>query len=518
MNKRGFSLIEMAMVLIIIGLIVGTIFPLIVSQIKKEKLSSGREVVNTARDEIIGYAISHFQDGYTCLPPTTNSTYKPLEIAHTQDPWGRDLKYYPALNATGEGTNCFNVCNYSTDSNITAVSLSGAISASDLAFVVASSGDDHKFQIIDTNYPGTGEIEVPEENSDLIDYVTLSYLASKVNCASSGGSSGGGGGGPPGSDISFENNISGFTDEIASNPDVISVDDSSKTVSLGNNQEDSYGCLWYGNGGGTCSDGVCLLGKGFRAYFEFKTLDNDCSDSDTTDYGSGFTFAITSDVESPIETVCGGIGSELGYAGTQTDNDYWIGEPKMAVEFDFYPSNYGDCSWWEKNCFNKEDGNKNHVAIVYWGNAYYVDGSLTGKDRCSSNYCVSLNSHNGDDNRHGAGSSGTYDSQNPSRTSTGYKQTSSACWLEDGEYHKVRIELSRNATTHSYTIKVWIDKDGSDDLTQPFDEPPDVYATTTISSEMDQKMSKIRFGWTEGTADLTQGVEIKNFGIKFLGE
>ncbi len=515
MNRKGFSLIEMAMVLIIIGLIMGTIFPLIVSQIKKEKLSTGREVVDTARDEIIGYAITHFNNGYTCLPPTTNSTYKPQEIAHTRDPWGRDLKYYPALNATGTGSNCFNVCKYSSDFHITPVSLSGRITASDLAFVVASGGDDHRFQLVDSDYPGSGKIDVPEENADLIDYVTLSYLASKVSCSSSGG--GGGSGGPPGSDISFENNLNGFSLIISTDPNTISVDESTKTVSLGNNEEDSFGCIWYGEGGGPCSDGICTLGKGFRAYFEFKTLNNDCSDSDTTDYASGFTFAITSDVDSPSESVCGGIGAHLGYAGTQPDHNYWIGEPKMAVEFDFYPSNTFCNNGLTPYCFNKNDGNKNHVAIVYWGNAYYIDGGRTGKDICTDN-CRSFNNHNGDDNRHGAGSHGIYDSLNPSRSSSGYKETSSKCWLEDGEYHKVRIELTRDPATHTYTIKVWIDRDNSDDLTSPFNETPDLSATTTISKEMDQKMDKIRFGWTEGTADLTQDIEIKNFGIKFLGD
>ncbi len=517
MDKKGFSLIEMAMVLIIIGLIVGTIFPLIVSQIKKEKLSQGREIVEEAKNEIIGYAITHFSDGTTCLPPATTSTHKPEEIAHTTDIWGRDLRYYPALNSTGTGNNCFNICNY-TSSSITPVSLTDKVSASNLAFAIASAGDDHHFQLDDSGYASTGEIKVTKAHSDILEYVTLDYLASKMDCAQGGGG-GGGGGGPPGSDISFENDLSDFSLIIQSDSGVITSDDTSKTIALGNEQEDSFGCIWYAANGGPCNDGVCTLGTGFRAYFEFKTQDNDCSDGDTTDYGSGFTFAITSDVNSDPSTVCGGLGAHLGYGGVQPYNNYWIGEPKMGIEFDFYPSNSGDCPGWifRPYCYNKEDGNNNHVAIIYWGNAYYVNGALTGKDRCSDK-CPYLNSHNGDDNRHGAGSTGIYDSLNPSTSSSGYKGGNTACWLEDGQYHSVRIELHRDPASHTYTIKVWIDVDNSDDLTSDFTATPTISHTITISPEMDQKMNNIRFGWTEGSASLTQNVEIKDFGIKFLGD
>ena len=53
-RNKGFTLIELSIVLIILGMIVATITPLFVTLIKKNKLSEGRQLVATARDEIKG--------------------------------------------------------------------------------------------------------------------------------------------------------------------------------------------------------------------------------------------------------------------------------------------------------------------------------------------------------------------------------------------------------------------------------------------------------------------------------
>lgn len=318
---------------------------------------------------------------------------------------------------------------------------------------------------------------------------------------------------PTGADISYPENMPEFDHVIESDNNIVNVDEQNKTVTIGGSQSLQSGCIWYGQDTGPCIDGVCQLGSGFRSFFRFRSLETDTS-ADSTEYASGFTFTITSDTESPPETVCGGIGAHLGYAGTQPDYmspwgvDYYLGYPKMGVEVDYYPSDYGDC-WRPRRprCSNKEDGANNHVAGLFWG---------IHDDECLNDCSPWDQGDYGDDNRHGAGQEyGRWgeDSLNPDEYTVGYADTANPVWLEDGETHALRIDVAYNSTTGQATLQAWVDKGGSD-LTSAMTAAPDIQ-TDIDSNYFANEMQEIRFGWTFGSSE-GQSVLLSDFGIDFL--
>jgi hypothetical protein len=397
-----------------------------------------------------------------------------------------------------------------------------------IAFILASRGPNYNLQIKNatsevTFYDYGNQIdEYPDdfdrpsdEFDDLYEYVTLGQLKAKLCSTSDNGGNGGGG-----TNISFAKNISGFDHVIQSQDGVINVDQNTKTITIGGSDELASGCIWYGQDTGPCTDGVCDLGSGFRAFFRFKSSINDTTTQSTN--ASGFTFAVTADTDSPLATVCGGNGAHLGYAGTQPDYDYWIAEPKMGVEVDFYPSAYGDCSNVDY-CPNKDDGKNNHVATLFWGDAYGYRTKFgfenTGRDECKDR-CAGAwwkyDDHNGDDNRHGAGSIGDYHSLNPDSDSAGYSGDAEATWLEDAQEHTLRIHLDYNSTSGDADIRAWVDVEGSNNTQKVMTEAPTVVANMMISPALFRKqMEKIRFGWTVGSSD-EQAVELSDFKINFL--
>ncbi|WP_462325602.1 type II secretion system protein [Desulfoplanes sp.] len=521
-DTKGFTLIEMAIVLVVMGLIVGTIVPLLVTQSKTARLKEARDILRTARDEIIGYAYQ-----YGCLPNSTDL------ISTRKDPWGKEIFYRAAYNGTGESLICTShsndpceevICNSSN----TTLTIGGDESYNNVAFVVASGGPNHNKQF-DWDFNDATKVgqlttyafgkkidsygedfdRSSDEYDDLVEYMDFWNLKRMISnlCMSDP---------PSSSDISFKSNIAEFDHIIQSQDGVIRVvdDEDRKTITMGGTDELTSGCIWYGENTGPCSDGVCDLGSGFRAFFKFKSTKEDTS-NDSTDYASGFTFAVTSDTESPAESVCGGNGAHLGYAGTQPDHEYWIGEPKMGVEVDYYKSNSENNDW----CFNKDDPNGNHVAALFWGYAYaYLDenGGLqtTDEDICEG---AGGEGHNGDDNRHGAGELADFHSKNLEKNSAGCAyEASNKTWLEDAQEHTLRIDLGYNASSGNTTISAWVDVEGSNAINKIMSEEATVTAQMTIEPELfREQMEKIRFGWTVGSSD-EQAVKLSDFRINFL--
>ncbi len=79
-TRKGFTLVEIAVVLVILGLIIGTLAPLMVSLVKKDKIKSATDTVKRARDEIIGYVMTNKK-----LPDSIN------KLGHNKDPWHNEL-------------------------------------------------------------------------------------------------------------------------------------------------------------------------------------------------------------------------------------------------------------------------------------------------------------------------------------------------------------------------------------------------------------------------------------------
>lgn len=189
-NNKGFTLIEMAIVIVIMGLIIGTVVPLLVTQIQHGKLKQGREVVETAKDEIIGYAINK-----GCLPENIG------KIGHSEDPWGKELFYRTGKNGSDKplgcnGSNTDIICN-SANTELS-MALSGGQTKDDIAFIVASGGPNYNKQFnnatndVETYAYGKevdkyGKDFVREEKyDDILEYVTLDSLKSKLGCGPSG--------------------------------------------------------------------------------------------------------------------------------------------------------------------------------------------------------------------------------------------------------------------------------------------------------------------------------------------
>ena len=187
-DKKGFTLVEIAIVLVIVGLIIGTLAPLMMSMIKRDKLKSGRQTVQRARDEIIGYAM--INGGR--LPALTN-------LAHRQDPWGNQLFLItaPALSSSTS------VCSVNA-TNMSVIlyvgSGGGACSTgnivSNVACIVASKGPDYNRQISAISGGQVGILDYgcsgdlfPADNAgvpsnrpfdDVYEYLSLEELKARV--------------------------------------------------------------------------------------------------------------------------------------------------------------------------------------------------------------------------------------------------------------------------------------------------------------------------------------------------
>jgi hypothetical protein len=376
----------------------------------------------------------------------------------------------------------------------------------------------------------------------------------------------------------------------------ITLDSPSQSVLLGNNVQNSSGALWYagtspaGTCNSPCTSGVCNFGVGFRAYFKFKYLTPDNS-TDSKAVGDGFTFTVINaqnndkskrggivmkDV-SGVPTTVFSMGELLGYAGpgnTTSDSSapranhldgLGLEPPKFAIEFDTYP-NTGSIN--DHGCSgNRNDTPNNHIALLFWGsNPSYRDlchHNSTGKNYPRASF---------DDNIHGTGSFfhfdnyfkyggffdfyGFYHPHNSAcqggghRDGYGYghghgpgpggyyeraKGTSDYNWMEDGQYHRVRIEVTRKpAHPNVYRLKAWVDCESCSgttcsacptdeniyyqDIYTPYNNdeyPPNIDRTFILDRNRSEMLDTILVGFTQGTGAVTQNIQINNFAIYF---
>jgi len=332
--RRGFTLVELAIVLVVLGLIAAMVVPTLKSGILRGKMSEARATLQAVRDGVIGVA----QANSRILPATL------APLGAPKDPWGNAIRYRRDPGLTGD------VCAANATSG-TFVSPEGQTIA-DVAFVVASSGPD--FQ---EDAALNASTDARQADDDLILAVTLPHLKT-ILCADRAKGAQTPGALATWNDIllhtSGPNNVGA---NITSNSIVLGIPSGTNTTSF------TYGCVWYtGNlnatsGAAVCTSGNCTLGKGLRAYFTF-TVEK----IGTTPLADGFTFAVVSAATNTHQS-CGGKGSALGYASTfnQPGDDGvppFVLPPKMAVEFDFYTS----------GGFNDPGSHLDHLGIAYWGN------------------------------------------------------------------------------------------------------------------------------------------------------
>lgn len=130
-GSKGFTLIEIAMVLVVIGILLTIGAGLVSVLTKKAKFNESKEVVKAAREAVIGYAV---KNGY--LPVT-------LEDAGAKgfDTWANALQFYRASELTGGDACGINTTTMTVYECVNA-DCSSYNQKSNIAFVVYSRGAD----------------------------------------------------------------------------------------------------------------------------------------------------------------------------------------------------------------------------------------------------------------------------------------------------------------------------------------------------------------------------------------
>ncbi|WP_457641191.1 prepilin-type N-terminal cleavage/methylation domain-containing protein [Persephonella sp.] len=195
MNRKGFTLIELAMILVIIGVLIGigvTTFSIL---IKRAKYAETKEIVNAAVDAITGYASSSGR-----IPTLTelNTVVRTLE-----DSYGKSLVYIYDRDLTNPspyghcGLNSTNIsvqicddsaCSTSTTiNNVAFIILSGDgnynnQTAGSQEITTATTIRVFQYGVEVDNYPT--DINRVEPYDDIVKWVTLHELQTKEGCES----------------------------------------------------------------------------------------------------------------------------------------------------------------------------------------------------------------------------------------------------------------------------------------------------------------------------------------------
>jgi len=548
---RAFTLIEMAIVLIIIGLLIGLVAPIVTDMVKREKSSGAKAYVEQVKNEIIGFALINKR-----LPTSA-------DLGTRVDPYGNTLAYHYTSSSdlcSSTPASLYTVGEVQPDGTTT--------DYTEIAFVLASIGRnlDKEYEISGTDVTtydprawtnhGSATPSQPEYD-DIVVYVSYNYLRSKVCTNSSNNSFN-----PPGSDVSFAQNIAAFAgasqggastsaDPHSAGSGTVTVNVSTGTIELTTTSGQSgAGCVWYqgDSAAGNCSDtnagdgrgnGVCDWGSGVRAYFTFQ-LDSEAANQ-PRGYGGGFTFALVDGNNGPQSC---GVGTNaawdswMGYSEVQgtLGADGGVSAPKMAVEVDTFADG------------SKCDPGYNHAALVYWtGDA---DSNKHGEDIPSAsasgvsvapitvgssrpfNPTLDTASINADIADTHTNTYAYCQDDSPllpgPKNIAGFANATGAGpnkrnWLEDGLGKNVRMEVYANpATPGWYNATVWMGCSNCADLTEQWEgnasHDGNGKKAHHVLHANPNTWPTIRFGWTmsAGTGTTGQTITLSNFGLKFL--
>lgn len=203
-SSKGFTLVEMAIVLVIIGIAMALGLPLISQLSKNIKYSDSRDIVKGARDSVMGWAAS---GSLQQLPDLRNTTSDFRNIVKSpSDAFGQPLIYVYDYNSSTFTSN--QLCGM----RMTSINLSykvGSVSYSvnNVAFVVLSPGDDYAVNstITASNFIGANNVvsvlsanqAIPSPGGtannatitinadtadDIVQWVTLDELRTKIGC------------------------------------------------------------------------------------------------------------------------------------------------------------------------------------------------------------------------------------------------------------------------------------------------------------------------------------------------
>lgn len=193
-SNEGFTLVELAIVLVIVGIIVGMGAGLLGPLIKRAKYHDSKDIVNSAVESVVSYGALRNK-----LPVTGDFT---SIITKPNDAWKKSLYYVVDNNLTD--TALGGICGRKTTNltiticpDLTCASPTNTIN--NVAFIVLSGGGNYNNQTADTeafssaetikvfetdyvvdNYPG--DMNRSEAYDDIVDWVGINELRTKVNC------------------------------------------------------------------------------------------------------------------------------------------------------------------------------------------------------------------------------------------------------------------------------------------------------------------------------------------------
>lgn len=556
--KRGFTLIEMAVVLVIVGLVLATTLPLLTERIAKQKATKGVQGLNILKQEIIGFAIANAR-----LPTSVELQ----NFSGYEDVWDNPVAYYPA---TGLDSTTISPSLTTTDLTLRRTGSTGSDDFTDQAFIIASRGPNVNLQIDEDADPGTDivvETYAPgyasfesvdnvntsndigslrlEPFDDVVDYVSLAFLQSKLAAASNAYAPTGGAGDGFDSGIADKIDVSGTSDGSTKQNTVgtVTIDAFTDELRLGNGLDSTRACVWYQAesvsescdehpteaGVYTCDPAGWL---DLRFIFRYEFLYED-TQVQSTDYNGGFVFTIMTAATNSVSTdpPCGNGGgarpSLMGYSSNASNGTLY--SPKFGIEVDLYRDYSGapgDNDRQDPDIYGSVDAGKsnNHIAAVFWGDLP-SSGNILPTD---VNHQT-----NEDDNTHGV-------AQNDDETGTGLEWNSvtdvatNQNWFEDKAEHWIRVELSRDSATVgnnvTYTLYAWVDDapdatfldlsanlHGADTGHYDYKVEDSILfgpSGTTVQNLMDD----FRFGWTMATGDATyqfNDISIGQFDYQF---
>lgn len=183
--KKGFTLIELAIVMVVIGLLVGGSIQMMSVMSKRAKVTEAKQQLETLREGILGFVQTN-----GALP--TQNEFETL--GDITDPWGRHIDYYPDANLTQNDLLCIDDDTYDTLNTPAAPPSLSPIN--DIGFILVSSGANYNMQTdmmterklyaqgIDNVDDNTTDMSRNEEYDDLFIVVTLAELKALGNCQS----------------------------------------------------------------------------------------------------------------------------------------------------------------------------------------------------------------------------------------------------------------------------------------------------------------------------------------------
>lgn len=199
-HDRGFTLVELAVVLVIMGMLLSVGMSMVGPLTKRAKVIESKEIVNAAAEGIIGFAASN-NTLPTLLPAASPQVYTVMRTPN--DAWGRQLQYIFSSNLETtplcgrRGTNLtVNQCTNAACTAFTAIP--------NIAFILLSSGENYNIQTagnaraavartVNTYLvpPNTAvdnfatDMNRPEGYDDIVKWVTLDELKMKMGCNAS---------------------------------------------------------------------------------------------------------------------------------------------------------------------------------------------------------------------------------------------------------------------------------------------------------------------------------------------